>query len=75
VALLNPLIARRFQETNLARTKTDALDATGLARLTSRTSWGNRQAAAWITSFSSRGSSTSTKGSCFTFFPYCSFAQ
>jgi transposase len=33
VALLNPLIARRFQETNLARTKTDALDATGLARL------------------------------------------
>ena len=33
VALLNPLIARRFQETNLERTKTDAIDATGLARL------------------------------------------
>ena len=33
VALLNPLIARRFQETNLERTKTDAIDAMGLARL------------------------------------------
>ncbi len=33
VALLNPLIARRFQEANLERTKTDAIDATGLARL------------------------------------------
>ena len=33
VALLNPLIARRFQEASLERTKTDAIDATGLARL------------------------------------------
>lgn len=33
VALLNPLIARRFQEASLERTKTDAIDAAGLARL------------------------------------------
>jgi len=33
VALINPLIARRFQEASLERTKTDAIDATGLARL------------------------------------------
>ena len=33
IALLNPLIARRFQEASLERTKTDAIDATGLARL------------------------------------------
>jgi transposase len=33
VALLNPLIARRFQEASLERTKTDAIDAMGLARL------------------------------------------
>ena len=33
VALLNPLIARRFQEASLERTKTDAIDANGLARL------------------------------------------
>jgi len=33
VALLNPLIARRFQEASLERTKTDAIDAQGLARL------------------------------------------
>ena len=31
--LLNPLIARRFQEASLERTKTDAIDAQGLARL------------------------------------------
>lgn len=33
VALLNPLLARRFQEASLERTKTDAIDAAGLARL------------------------------------------
>lgn len=33
VALVNPLAARRFQEADLERTKTDAIDATGLARL------------------------------------------
>jgi transposase len=33
VALINPLVARRFQDANLERTKTDAIDATGLARL------------------------------------------
>jgi transposase len=33
VALVNPLQARRFQEAGLERTKTDAIDATGLARL------------------------------------------
>ncbi len=33
VALLNPLQARRFQEASLERTKTDAIDAHGLARL------------------------------------------
>jgi len=33
VALLNPLVARRFQEASLERTKTDAIDAAGLARL------------------------------------------
>jgi len=33
VALLNPLLARRFQEASLQRTKTDAIDARGLARL------------------------------------------
>jgi transposase len=33
VALLNPLIARRFQDSSLQRTKTDAIDAHGLARL------------------------------------------
>ncbi len=33
VALLNPLVARRFQEASLTRTKTDAIDAMGLARL------------------------------------------
>ena len=33
VALVNPLLARRFQEAGLERTKTDAIDATGLARL------------------------------------------
>ena len=33
VALINPLAARRFQEANLERTKTDAVDAQGLARL------------------------------------------
>ena len=32
VALLNPLAARRFQEVSLQRTKTDAIDAIGLAR-------------------------------------------
>ncbi len=33
VALLNPFVARRFQDSNLERTKTDAIDAHGLARL------------------------------------------
>ncbi len=33
VALVNPLLARRFQQAGLERTKTDAIDATGLARL------------------------------------------
>lgn len=33
VALLNPFVARRFQDSNLERTKTDAIDALGLARL------------------------------------------
>lgn len=33
VALINPLAARRFQEASLERTKTDVIDATGLARL------------------------------------------
>ena len=33
VALLNPFVARRFQDTSLERTKTDAIDAQGLARL------------------------------------------
>ena len=33
VALLSPLIARRFQDSSLERTKTDAIDAAGLARL------------------------------------------
>ena len=33
VALLNPFVARRFQDANLERTKTDAIDAQGLARL------------------------------------------
>ena len=33
VALINPLVARRFQDASLERTKTDALDAAGLARL------------------------------------------
>ena len=33
VALLNPLVARRFQDSSLERTKTDAIDAQGLARL------------------------------------------
>jgi transposase len=33
VALVNPLVARRFQEAGLERTKTDAIDASGLARL------------------------------------------
>ena len=32
VALLNPLKARRFQDSGLERTKTDAIDAVGLAR-------------------------------------------
>lgn len=32
VALLNPLKTRRFQDSALERTKTDAIDATGLAR-------------------------------------------
>ena len=32
VVLLNPLQARRFQDSSLERTKTDAIDATGLAR-------------------------------------------
>lgn len=34
VALLNPIVARRFQEAGLERTKTDAIDATALARFT-----------------------------------------
>ena len=33
VALLNPLVARRFQDSSLQRTKTDSIDAHGLARL------------------------------------------
>jgi transposase len=33
VALVNPLQARRFQQAGLERTKTDAIDAAGLARL------------------------------------------
>lgn len=33
VVLLNPLVARRFQEAQLERTKTDAVDALALARL------------------------------------------
>ena len=33
VALLNPFVARRFQDSSLERTKTDAIDAQGLARL------------------------------------------
>lgn len=33
VALINPLVARRFQQAGLERTKTDAIDAHGLARL------------------------------------------
>ena len=33
VALVNPLTARRFQDAALERTKTDAIDAAGLARL------------------------------------------
>ncbi len=33
VALLNPFAARRFQDASLGRTKTDAIDAEGLARL------------------------------------------
>lgn len=33
VALVNPLVARRFQDSSLERTKTDAVDAEGLARL------------------------------------------
>lgn len=33
VVLLNPYVARRFQEASLERTKTDAIDAIGLARL------------------------------------------
>jgi transposase len=33
VALLNPFLARRFQDSSLERTKTDAIDAQGLARL------------------------------------------
>ena len=33
VVLLNPFVARRFQEASLERTKTDAIDAEGLARL------------------------------------------
>lgn len=32
VALLNPLKTRRFQDSGLERTKTDAIDATGIAR-------------------------------------------
>ncbi|MBV8916452.1 MAG: IS110 family transposase [Acetobacteraceae bacterium] len=33
VALLNPFVARRFQDSSLERTKTDPIDAQGLARL------------------------------------------
>ena len=33
VALLNPFVARRFQDASLERTKTDVIDAQGLARL------------------------------------------
>ena len=33
VALLNPFLARRFQDASLERTKTDSIDACGLARL------------------------------------------
>ena len=33
VALLNPFVARRFQDSSLERTKIDAIDAQGLARL------------------------------------------
>ena len=33
VALLNPFVARRFQDSTLQRTKTDTIDAQGLARL------------------------------------------
>lgn len=33
VALLNPFTARRFQDASLERTKTDTIDAAGLARL------------------------------------------
>ena len=33
VALINPVIARRFQQTRLERTKTDRIDAASLARL------------------------------------------
>jgi len=33
VALLNPFVVRRFQDSRLERTKTDAIDAQGLARL------------------------------------------
>lgn len=33
VVLLNPYVARRFQDAGLERTKTDAIDALGLARL------------------------------------------
>lgn len=33
VVVLNPLVARRFQDSSLERTKTDAIDAQGLARL------------------------------------------
>jgi transposase len=33
VALLSPFVARRFQDSSLERTKTDAIDANGLARL------------------------------------------
>jgi len=33
VVLLNPIVARRFQEAQLERTKTDAIDAVALARL------------------------------------------
>jgi transposase len=33
ISLLNPFVARRFQDSSLERTKTDAIDAHGLARL------------------------------------------
>jgi transposase len=33
VVLLNPLVGRRFQQSSLERTKTDTIDAAGLARL------------------------------------------